>query len=192
MNHWQAVLRERLAREPLEAPVLGVALHCAEPVFTAASSGELFPELSGPDHQGLLCLIDRLQARLGTAAVHGLSGVADHRPERATQVRPVQWPRGAERAAPAAELPPRITRPAWLLPEPQALPERQGRPWLQGQPLRLLEGPERIETGWWDGGLTARDYFIAGLPSGHLCWIFKPRLPAAAGAGGWFLQGWFG
>lgn len=190
--HWLAVLRERLAREPLEAPVLGLALHCAEPVFTAPPTGELFPELAGPDREGLLRLIDRLQARLGHEAVHSLSLVSDHRPERATQLCPVPGSAAVGRAGPTVVLPPRITRPLWLLPEPQALPERQGRPWLQGRPLRLLDGPERIETGWWDGGLSARDYFVAGLPSGQLCWVFRPRVPAAEGAGGWFLQGWFG
>lgn len=193
--HWLAVLRERLAREPLEAPVLSLALHCAEPVFTAAPSGELFPELAGPDTHGLLRLIDRLQARLGMEAVHSLRLVHDHRPECATRTHPVQAmpsnaPAQAAPVAPAAL--PRMTRPLWLLPQAQALPERQGRPWLQGQPLRLLEGPERIETGWWDEHLAVRDYFIAGLPNGHLCWVYKPRLPAAQGAEGWFLQGWFG
>ncbi|MFD2451373.1 Y-family DNA polymerase [Ideonella paludis] len=194
--HWLAVLRERLAREPLEAPVLGLALHCAEPVFTAAPSGELFPELAGPDTQGLLRLIDRLQARLGAEAVHSLRLVHDHRPECATRTHPVQAmpTHPAGQSAPTAPTAlPRMTRPLWLLPQAQALPERQGRPWLQGQPLRLLEGPERIETGWWDEHLAVRDYFIAGLPNGHLCWVYKPRLPSAeAATEGWFLQGWFG
>ena len=65
---------------------------------------------------------------------------------------------------------------------------------LEGQPLRLLAGPERIEAGWWDGPAVARDYFIAGTPSGVLVWIYRHRLPQASAQAesGWMLQGWFG
>ena len=47
---------------------------------------------------------------------------------------------------------------------PQALAEVDGRPCRRG-PLKLLSGPERIESGWWDSGEASgdirRDYFIA-------------------------------
>ena len=51
--------------------------------------------------------------------------------------------------------------------------------------LELLAGPERIESGWWDGGEVARDYFIARAPSSALLWIFRAR------GGGWYLHGLF-
>ena len=64
---------------------------------------------------------------------------------------------------------------------------------LGGQPLRLLSGPERIESGWWDAALAERDYFIAQLPGGALVWVYRARLPLAASpASGWFLHGRFG
>ncbi|MEI8303618.1 MAG: DNA polymerase Y family protein [Burkholderiales bacterium] len=84
-----------------------------------------------------------------------------------------------------------LPRPLWLLERPQPLGERQQRPWLQG-PLSLLAGPERIETGWWDGELIQRDYFIAGDTEGVLFWIYRERLPGDGMAAGWFLQGRFG
>jgi len=84
-----------------------------------------------------------------------------------------------------------LPRPLWLLERPQPLGERQQRPWLQG-PLTLLAGPERIETGWWDGELIQRDYFIAGDTEGVLFWIYRERLPGDGMAAGWFLQGRFG
>ena len=84
-------------------------------------------------------------------------------------------------------------RPLWLLREPQPLPEQASRPWLDGTPLQLLAGPERIESGWWDGALAARDYFIARADDGALVWIFRARLPMAStlDGSGWFLQGRF-
>ena len=85
---------------------------------------------------------------------------------------------------------PQVTRPVWLWPEPQPLHERGARPLLDGRPLQLLAGPERIESGWWDGALAARDYFIADAGDGALVWISRARLPLA-GDEGWFLHGRF-
>ena len=74
----------------------------------------------------------------------------------------------------------------WLVEPPEALPERHGRP-QRGGALVLVAGPERIESGWWDGGDARRDYFIAIDAAGRRLWIFRdPRPP-----GGWFLQGVF-
>ncbi|HSI57826.1 MAG TPA: DNA polymerase Y family protein, partial [Ideonella sp.] len=86
----------------------------------------------------------------------------------------------------------RLTRPLWLLKPPQALPERHAQPCMGRHALRLLAGPERIETGWWDGGLVARDYFIAQAPEGELLWIYRLRPVPPAGEPGWFLHGRFG
>ena len=36
-----------------------------------------------------------------------------------------------------------------MLPEPALLTVEQGYPLYQGR-LNILEGPERLETGWWD------------------------------------------
>ena len=84
-----------------------------------------------------------------------------------------------------------LHRPAWLLPEPMPLAERDTLPLLEGRPLQLVSGPERIETGWWDGATAARDYFIALAEDGSLVWVYRGRLPAAPGEVHWFLQGRF-
>lgn len=89
-----------------------------------------------------------------------------------------------------------ITRPTWLLPEPEPLPMRTFKPVLDGQPLQLLAGPERIETGWWDGRPVQRDYFIARAGDGALVWIYRDRLLSSvddeALGSGWYLHGRFG
>ena len=57
----------------------------------------------------------------------------------------------------------------------------------RGGPLKLLAGPERIESGWWDGGDVARDYFVAETADRTLVWVYRERRPP----GGWFLHGLF-
>jgi hypothetical protein len=80
------------------------------------------------------------------------------------------------------------------------------QPQWQGA-LTLETGPERIETGWWDGRPIARDYYIAHSQNGSRMWIYRERsgftrgharsrLPLAhAGTSGitprWFLHGLF-
>ncbi len=93
----------------------------------------------------------------------------------------------AARSAPAAPL----HRPVWLLTEPLPLAERDALPLFHGRPLQLVSGPERIESGWWDGAVAARDYFIAEAGDGALVWIWRDRIARADGDGGWFLQGLF-
>lgn len=84
-----------------------------------------------------------------------------------------------------------LPRPLWLLQTPVALDERNSQPWWRG-PLSLLAGPERIESGWWDGGLVQRDYFVAEDADHVLYWIFRERPSAACSRQGWYLQGRFG
>ena len=203
--HLQVLLRERLAQVQLAAPTIEVRLRADQTVQRAAPNSELFPTPRS-EREGLVRLIERLQARLGEAQVRRLVGVQDHRPERASVLRGAdlaawgrQGPEGApaSRGAQAAEkatTAAAVVRPVWLLECAQALPERHSRPLLDGAPLQLVSGPERIESGWWDGVLAERDYFIAQAPDGALVWIYRARLPLSASVAdqGWFMQGRFG
>lgn len=47
-------------------------------------------------------------------------------------------------------------------------------------------GPERIETGWWDGPSVRRDYYRIETDGGNLWWVFRDLR-----GGGWFLHGRF-
>ena len=195
--HLLALLRERLARVQLGAPTLELRLRADQTVQRAAPNGELFPTV-GSEREGLVRLIERLQARLGEARVQRLVALQDHRPECASALQPADlapWGRsGGATAHPAAGAESQAVRPVWMLAAPQALPERQSRPLLDGAALQLLSGPERIESGWWDGAPAERDYFIAQAPDGALVWIYRARLPLSApeSARGWFMQGRFG
>ena len=117
--------------------------------------------------------MERLRARLGHAAVQGLRPAAEHRPERAFVV--TEPGLGEE---PASSL--RFgQRPVWLLRKPAPVERKE---------LTLLAGPERIETGWWDGQDVRRDYFVAKDPRGATLWIFRER----SGKRQWYLHGIFG
>lgn len=199
--HLASLLAERLARTPLAGPALEMSLHCDALVQAAAPNAELFPTRSS-EREGLTRLVERLQARLGVDGVQRLALLADHRPERAASWVSAQpaSPSSVRSDEPASVPVGAPVRPLWLLREPLPLPERGARPWIDGTPLQLVAGPERIESGWWDGGLAARDYFIARVHDGALVWVFRARVPLASqadaggrdpAAAGWFLQGRF-
>jgi protein ImuB len=52
----------------------------------------------------------------------------------------------------------------------------------------LLAGPERIESGWWDGADARRDYYVAGDTRGARLWVYRECL----GTQKWYLHGIFG
>jgi len=176
-DHLLRLLRERLDRHTLAAPVEAIALRAARLVALTQCDRDLFnnKETEGQDWPQL---VEHLRARLGPDAVQGLRSAPDHRPERAWRFcEPGRSSTAAQGAA----------RPVWLLEAPQPLQDTQGFPWLGGR-LTLTRGPERIETGWWDGGDTARDYFIAENPRRERFWVYRERRTPRR----WFLHGIFG
>ncbi|WP_153110070.1 Y-family DNA polymerase [Propionivibrio limicola] len=188
-ERFERVLRERLERLELMAPVDSLCLEATDVAPLTAQDGTLFNDVCA--EQGSMgVLLERLRARLGDAQVYRLAVCADHRPERATRRSTLQ------EKLPAPEIP-ELPRPLWLLAAPEALREVDGRPYRQG-PLELLAGPERIESGWWeigegeerngdDNADIRRDYFIAQAPDERWLWIYREcRTP-----GGWFLHGYF-
>jgi len=180
-GHLAGLLRLRLEALVLPGPVASLALQAdLEPGQVPAGRDLLGQHLGADD--GLPALLDRLRARLGEQAVQGLALRAEHRPELAwmTLADPLA---GGPNPAPARV--PRA-RPVWLLPAPERLGLRAGQPHWQG-PLRLEQGPERIESGWWDGGDVRRDYYRAGNPRGATLWVYQDLRTR-----GWYLHGVFG
>src|SRR5581483_9501612 len=170
------LLRERLSALQLREPVRAVALEADDVTSLPGEEPELVFEKGRPPGQWQH-LVERLRARLGAGAVHGVAVRAEHRPERAC----VLADPGAEQMhAYFGE------RPFWLLRHPKRLQEIGGVPHHEG-PLELLAGPERIESGWWDGDDASRDYFVARASSEALVWIYRDR----RGDGGWHLHGVF-
>jgi protein ImuB len=176
--HLSTVLRERIARLALPAPVEAIALASGT---TSPLAGRNLGLLPGDEASAAAVpLVDRLRARLGDGAVVRVRPLAEHRPERAHGERAERH--DARDPPPLAAAP----RPVWLLAQPKplgTLPE--GRAWI------LRDGPERIESGWWDGDDVRRDYFVAETPEGEVLWIFRDHRHGIAD-GEWFVHGRFG
>ena len=207
IEHWFELLRIKFDRIALPAPVIAIRLRGgpSQPSSTATDSLRFNGSAKGSSKSGaasITCLVERLSARMGDAAVHGVVTVAEHRPQRAW--RPAGLLDEAPRCATAAglwnegELPELLSeirrtnrlllrRPLWLLDVPEPLATEDGdRPLYRGT-LTLVGGPERLESGWWDDEGIARDYFVARTGDGVQLWIYRDRRESA-----WYLHGLFG
>ena len=163
------VLRERLERLRLPGAVREIRLQAPRLLPLRAGQGALFRDTPAEQRQDIEQLAERLQARLGRQAVSGVTGVEDHRPEYSWRPRALHEP---------ADGTPLAHRPAWLLPKPRRCDIRD---------YQLLAGPERIESGWWDGRDCRRDYFVVRDRHGSLLWAFHEYKPKP----GWYLHGIF-
>jgi len=177
-----ALAREKLGRLSLAAPTLALDLRAEALLAYVPREATWLP---GAKEQALdrERLLERLGARLGGERVFGIAIADDHRPER--DWKPNRSQSGVRpRSDPA--LTPVGRRPAWLLNRPQKLITHDGEPSYQGE-LILLAGPERIESGWWDGEEVRRDYYMAANPRGETFWIFREH----RGAQAWYMHGVF-
>jgi protein ImuB len=176
--HLLLLLHERLARVTLAEAVVYLGIRVRDILPLAPSSQDLFGEegVAGADWRGL---VERLRSRLGKTAVQGLALSAQHRPEKA-------WRCCAPGQSTAEVSIPVSSRPLWLLDPPEVLRSRAGDPWLEGR-LHLIRGPERVESGWWDGNDIARDYFEALHASGACYWIYRELRAQRV----WYLHGVF-
>jgi protein ImuB len=182
-SHFTLLARERLGTVTLAEPVRALALAADDIVPLTGQPLALFADESGrpEDWQKL---VERLRARLGAASVHGVCSAAEHRPEYASRACELTLARGREKEEEEEE---KVgLRPFWLLAAPRPIAEVGAVPHYGG-PLKLVAGPERIESGWWDGSEVARDYFVAQTSEHALVWIYRAR----DAAGGWFLHGLF-
>ena len=177
-GHLIRLLKERLDKVELVAPVIGLRLDARQLVPMLPPTLSLFPQPGGTPadfHR----LLELLTARLGAENVLTPAPSADHRPEVCNA-----WVAATGRPAqknPGAEI---LARPFWMLAKPIALLLRQHRPFY-GSPLKLISGPERIEAGWWNEQTAARDYFVAQGSDASYYWIYLERTQQAR----WFLHG---
>lgn len=181
---WLVLVRGHLERLDLPAPVWDVGLRSGAVSTLDLAAPEvspaLFPDLAVPGRSPDPALLDRLRARLGADSVRGIALVGDHRPELAWR-----WcePGGARGGHPQVG-------PAALAAAGAHAPGcPDGHPWLDG-PLDLDLGRERerIDTGWWDGGEVARDYFMATTARSERFWVYRDL----RGDRGWYLHGVMG
>jgi protein ImuB len=202
--------RARLERIELVAPVHALTLRADELPPLCPLHRDLF-DTHRREQLDWPALAERLRARLGDVALHGLACTPDHRPGRAWRFVAVaakagETRRGDGRAtkragaearntpatAAATQVPgatlaadtrqAAATRPFWLLRRPIVLRET---------PARILAGPERIESGWWDGHDQRRDYYVIETRRGQHAWAFLESGTPCGATASWTLHGWF-
>ncbi len=190
------VLHLRLERCHLPGAVWGVRVTAAETAPLLTRQGWLFEGLR-EERRTLRWgrLVERLAARLGEERVLQPVLRAEYQPELAWEGFPIfsARKRSPFRATALPDLGPRPTR---LYGRPIPVAVMAAHP--DGPPYRCFHGgkwfavvrawgPERIETGWWRGRTTARDYYRTEWEDGSHLWLYR-RLQD----GRWFLHGSFG
>jgi protein ImuB len=200
-----ALTRVRLDATRLPAPVETLRLACRQfvPLAAAPLHTGLFPASEAAANEAALdSLVDRLRARLGEAHCREFTAVDSWQPEaaqtvadlrqgsEATRVRVTVKQEHADYLPTHAHLATTASaseraRPLWLLREPARV-HRDGAQLLWNGRLEIIDGPERIDTGWWAQPVQ-RDYFVARHEAGTLCWVFHDHA-----RGEWFVQGVFG
>ncbi|NUZ13241.1 DNA polymerase Y family protein [Pseudoalteromonas sp. McH1-7] len=163
ISYWRRLLDLKLESITLEAPVQSVSLKVDELETQHATVQDLFSaQQSAISQQGLLSI---LCTKLGDQAVQHLKLTGDPRPEKAStysrtpDISNIQTP----------------PRPTILLSEPRPLCEK----------VRVISGPERIVSGWWDGEPVQRDYFIVQNQQDQHLWVFREQ------SNQWYIHGVF-
>ena len=167
-----SIAREKLGRLSLPAATVALSLHAQALLAYVPRESTWLP---GAREQAISRerLIERLCARVGSDRVFGIAIGDDHRPEKNAKTADLRHScEGRNPATPAA-------RPVWLLNRPRKLAAQD--------PFALIAGPERIESGWWDGHEVRRDYYVAANAQGETYWIFREH----RGEQGWYLHGVF-
>jgi protein ImuB len=166
LERMMLLLRETLGRTSLCAPVYSLSLRAVRILDVQSDNLDLFQETAEAGDGNLL--LERLRIRLGKDAVYRVVPVDDHRPE-------LSWRHLATEDQSAS--PDRGQRPLWLLRHPLSCRKER---------IKLKSGPERIESGWWDGNDVERDYYVAQGHNGSMLWVYRERNSDA-----WFVHGLF-
>jgi len=165
-DKWRKLSALTLESIKIESPVHSITLCASQVAPRSIAEVDLFSGYQG--NTSPLELLSILQAKLGKQAIKGLTLTEDARPELTSQFcEPLT---SASNLSIKGKL-----RPSLLLPTPERLMDK----------VSVIQGPERIATGWWDGRPIVRDYFIARSKQGRWLWIFKNQKKE------WFLHGAF-
>jgi protein ImuB len=187
-ERWLELLRIRFDQLVLPEPVIATRLRSGMTQALQAESARLSfhdAAVGQARRYSIAQLAERLIARIGDQSVHSMTLVEEHRPQYAWRAQSLLSGWASSTLSGVRRY---FRRPLWMLPEPALLPADSGYPLHQGCRLRLLDGPERLETGWWDEDGISRDYYTAVNPAGMRLWIFRNRNRSSC----WYLHGYFG
>ena len=198
IKHLERLLAEHLDRIELPAPAHTLQLRSLRCEALPQESESLIPDEQRAG-EPLHFFIERVASKLGASAICRPVMQADHRPEAAQRWVSAALSGQTGKQVLLALHAAHSYRPAWLMPQPLRLLVQGDKPYYQG-PLKLLQGPERIESSCLVDAASAvsgsvvqpiavaRDYFMAWSANAGLLWIFRERLSEQPG---WYLHGLF-
>ncbi|GLO60422.1 nucleotidyltransferase [Vibrio sp. MACH09] len=169
---WQQLSKLTLESCTLNAPITAITLYATQTHQKQSDGHDLFDGQQGQTSP--LELISILQAKLGKEQVTGVSKTRDPRPELATRLSVPFAPQHDDQRVDQSEKT-ASARPSILFPSPVPLAEK----------VTILQGPERLTTGWWDAETIMRDYFVAKSDQGRWLWVFRDQQKQ------WFIHGLF-
>jgi protein ImuB len=201
-QHLLALAKLQLALISLPDTVEEVRIRALTTAPREQRQGELFGDAPRDQPAQLALLVERLSNRLGREQVVRAELQAESQPELAYRY----WPLAGEAATPqpttlasppppGMPLPGPLLRPLRLFDPPQPIevvgialngPPAMFRYQRRRHRVARCFGPERIETGWWRGESSRRDYYRVETDEGNRWWLFR-RLQDQR----WFLQGAF-
>lgn len=171
----------QLERQELKTPALELSLRAEDFSAREAQHGSWLPvqqdvHAQRNEQRQLQALLGKLQARLGAQAVQQARLVQDWRPELA------QYWQASVATQMKGVAPTRLPRPLWLLPKAEP---------ISVSDWQLQWGPERLQSGWWDGQSMVRDYFIALDRWQRQGWIYRTNTNYQDSNEQWYLHGWY-
>lgn len=175
--HWLDIIALRFEHLALSSGVYGITIRCEKIEQADGCESDFFSEKS--THVAAMTLLSRLKAKLGEQQVKLMQYHDDYRPECCTQLSAKAVDSEAHKAihrkSSSATKPHFLDRPGFLLRAPIPLNAK----------VSIIDGPERIASGWWDNHEVQRDYFLAESHQGQQMWIFRTLDE------NWFVHGYF-
>ncbi|MDG2087175.1 MAG: DNA polymerase Y family protein [Arenicellaceae bacterium] len=190
-SQWLPLLNLYLERQVLVEPVNRLQLHSQHVYPAHLQNLDLFRQSSLAGCDDWSTTLAELSIRLGESHLFFLNTQADHRPEKqltlfssedALSHRP-ECPKAVSDKSQLASNNLIGSRPCWLLNKAQRLDKL-----LSGWPAsyQRISGPERIESGWWDGVDMRRDYYVMQDTQSRHVWVYRDLENQH-----WFLHGLF-
>jgi protein ImuB len=196
-QHLLALAKLQLALVSLPDAVEEIRVRALATAPREQRQGELFGDAPRDHPVQLALLVEQLSNRLGRERVVRAELQAEAQAELAYRYLPLAGEAAASYvpARSALPLPGPLLRPLRLFDPPQPIAvlgiALDGPPALfhyQRRRHRVARcfGPERIETGWWRGESSRRDYYRVETEEGNRWWLFRQLQDQR-----WFLQGAF-
>ncbi len=196
-QHLLALAKLQLALVTLPDAVEEIRIRAVTTAPRQSRQRELFGDAPREHPAQLASLVERLSNRLGREHVVRAELQAESQVELAYRYRPLAGEAASTKPSslPPASLPGPLLRPLRLFNPPQPIDvigiALDGPPAMfhyqrRGHRVARCFGPERIETGWWRGESSRRDYYRVETEDGNRWWLFRQLQDQR-----WFVQGAF-